>query len=134
MQKVTAAITAVGGYVPEYRLTNAILETMVNTNDEWIKSRTGIEERRILKEEGLGSSDMGAEAVNDLLKKRGIAPDEIECIICATVTPDMVFPATANLISDKTGMINAFGYDLNAACSPPLRSHPSISRWRGWCP
>ncbi len=117
MQKVTAAITAVGGYVPEYRLTNAILETMVDTNDEWIKSRTGIEERRILKEEGLGSSDMGAEAVKDLLKKRGIAPEEIECIICATVTPDMVFPATANLISDKTGMINAFGYDLNAACS-----------------
>lgn len=117
MQKVTAAITAVGGFVPDYRLTNAILETMVDTNDEWIKSRTGIEERRILKEDGLGSSDMGAEAVKDLLKKRGIAPEEIECIICATVTPDMVFPATANLISDKTGMINAFGYDLNAACS-----------------
>lgn len=117
MQKVTAAITAVGGFVPDYRLTNAILETMVDTNDEWIKSRTGIEERRILKEDGLGSSDMGAEAVKDLLKKRGIAPEEIECIICATVTPDMVFPATANLISDKTGMTNAFGYDLNAACS-----------------
>ncbi len=117
MQKVTAAITAVGGYVPEYRLTNQVLETMVDTNDEWIVSRTGIRERRILKGEGLGTSDMGAEAVKELLNKRGISPEEIECVICATVTPDMVFPATANLIADKTGMINAFGYDLGAACS-----------------
>lgn len=117
MQKITAAITAVGGYVPEYRLTNQELETMVDTNDEWIVSRTGIKERRILKGEGLGTSDMGAEAVKDLLKKRGIEPTEIDCVICATVTPDMVFPATANLVADKTGMINAFSYDLNAACS-----------------
>ncbi len=117
MQKITAAITAVGGYVPEYRLTNQVLETMVDTNDEWIVSRTGIKERRILKGEGLGTSDMGAEAVKDLLSKRGIAPAEIDCVICATVTPDMVFPATANLVADKTGMINAFSYDLNAACS-----------------
>jgi 3-oxoacyl-[acyl-carrier-protein] synthase-3 len=117
MQKITAAITAVGGYVPEYRLTNQELETMVDTNDEWIVSRTGIKERRILKGEGLGTSDMGAEAVKDLLKKRGIDPTEIDCVICATVTPDMVFPATANLVADKTGMINAFSYDLNAACS-----------------
>lgn len=117
MQKVTAAITAVGGYVPEYRLTNKILETMVDTTDEWIKSRTGIEERRILKGEGLGSSDMGAEAVKELLKKRGLDPTEIECVICATVTPDMVFPATANLICDKTGISNAFSYDISAACS-----------------
>ncbi len=117
MQKITAAITAVGGYVPEYRLTNAILETMVDTNDEWIRSRTGVEERRILKEEGLGSSDMGAEAVKEILRKRKIDPSEIDAIICATVTPDMVFPATANLIADKTGMVNAFGYDLSAACS-----------------
>lgn len=117
MQKVTAAITAVGGYVPEYRLTNKILETMVDTTDEWIKSRTGIEERRILKGEGLGSSDMGAEAVKELLKKRGLDPTEVECVICATVTPDMVFPATANLICDKTGMSNAFSYDISAACS-----------------
>ena len=117
MQKVTAAITAVGGYVPEYRLTNKILETMVDTNDEWIKSRTGIEERRILKGEGLGSSDMGTEAVKELLKKRNIDPTEIECVICATVTPDMVFPATANLICDKTGMTNAFSHDIGAACS-----------------
>lgn len=117
MQKVTAAITAVGGYVPEYRLTNKILETMVDTTDEWIKSRTGIEERRILKGGGLGSSDMGAEAVKELLKKRGLDPSEVECVICATVTPDMVFPATANLICDKTGMTNAFSYDISAACS-----------------
>jgi 3-oxoacyl-[acyl-carrier-protein] synthase-3 len=117
MQKITAAITAVGGYVPEYRLTNQVLETMVDTNDEWIVSRTGIKERRILKGEGLGTSDMGAEAVKELLNKRGIAATDIDCIICATVTPDMVFPATANLIADKTGMTNAFGYDLGAACS-----------------
>jgi 3-oxoacyl-[acyl-carrier-protein] synthase-3 len=117
MQKITAAITAVGGYVPEYRLTNQMLETMVDTNDEWIVSRTGIKERRILKGEGLGTSDMGAEAVKELLNKRGIAATDIDCIICATVTPDMVFPATANLIADKTGMTNAFGYDLGAACS-----------------
>lgn len=117
MQKITAAITGVGGYVPEYRLTNAILETMVDTNDEWIRSRTGVEERRILKGEGLGSSDMGAEAVKELLAKRGIDPTEIDAVICATVTPDMVFPATANLICDKTGMTNAFSYDLSAACS-----------------
>lgn len=117
MQQVTAAITAVGGYVPEYRLTNAELEKMVDTNDEWIRTRTGIEERRILKGEGLGSSDMGAPAVLNLCEKRGIDPMEIDCIICATVTPDMVFPATANIIADKVGAKNAFGYDLSAACS-----------------
>jgi 3-oxoacyl-[acyl-carrier-protein] synthase-3 len=117
MQNISAAITAVGGYVPEYRLTNKILETMVDTNDEWIRSRTGIEERRILKGEGLGSSDMAVEAVNDLLKKRGIAADEIDCLVCATVTPDMVFPATANIICDKAGINNAFSFDVGAACS-----------------
>lgn len=117
MNKITAAITAVGGYVPEYRLTNKELETMVDTNDEWIKSRTGIEERRILKGEGLGSSDMGTEAVKEMCKKRGISPEEIDCLICATVTPDMVFPATANIICDKAGMTNAFSFDIGAACS-----------------
>ena len=117
MQKITAAITSVGGYVPEYRLTNAILEKMVDTNDEWIKSRTGIEERRILKGEGLGTSDLAAPAVLELLKKRGIAAEEIDCLICATVTPDMVFPATANIICDKIGASNAWGFDLGAACS-----------------
>jgi 3-oxoacyl-[acyl-carrier-protein] synthase III len=117
MQKITAAITGVGGYVPEYRLTNSELEKMVDTNDEWIRTRTGVEERRILKGEGLGSSDMAVPAVQELCRKRGITADEIDCIICATVTPDMVFPATANIIADKIGAVNAFGFDLSAACS-----------------
>jgi 3-oxoacyl-[acyl-carrier-protein] synthase III len=117
MQKITAAITSVGGYVPEYKLTNFELEKMVDTNDEWIRTRTGVEERRILKGEGLGSSDMAVPAVQELCRKRGIDPLEIDCIICATVTPDMVFPATANIIADKLGATNAFGFDLSAACS-----------------
>jgi 3-oxoacyl-[acyl-carrier-protein] synthase-3 len=117
MQKITAAITSVAGYVPEYKLTNKELETMVDTNDEWIRTRTGVEERRILKGEGLGTSDMGAPAVLDLCKKRGIDPTEIDCLICATVTPDMFFPATANIICDKVGATNAFGFDVAAACS-----------------
>ena len=117
MQKTHVAITAVGGYVPDYILTNQMLETMVDTTDEWIVTRTGIKERRILKGEGLGSSDMGAEAVKDLCKKRGIDPNEIDCVICATVTPDMVFPATANIIADKVGINNAFSFDIGAACS-----------------
>ncbi len=117
MQKITATITAIGGYVPDYKLTNKELETMVDTNDEWIKTRTGIEERRILKGEGLGSSDLAAPAVLELCKKRGISPTEIDLLICATVTPDMVFPATANIICDKIGAVNAFGYDIGAACS-----------------
>lgn len=115
--KVTAAITAVGGYLPEYVLSNFELEKLVETNDEWIRSRTGISERRILKEPGKATSDLGAKAVEDLLQKRGINASEIDCIICATVTPDMVFPATANIIADKVGAVNAFGYDLEAACS-----------------
>ena len=115
--KVSAAITAVGGYVPEYILTNFELEKMVDTNDEWIRSRTGISERRILKGEGKASSDLGAEAIKDLLKKRNLDPKEIDCIICATVTPDMVFPATANIIADKIGATNSWGYDMEAACS-----------------
>jgi 3-oxoacyl-[acyl-carrier-protein] synthase III len=117
MQKINAAITAVGGYVPEYRLTNAELEKMVDTNDEWIRTRTGISERRILKEEGKGSSDLAVPAVLELCKKRGISPEEIDCLICATVTPDMVFPATANIICDKIGAINSFSFDIMAACS-----------------
>ena len=116
-KKISAAITAVGGYVPEDKLTNFDLEKMVDTNDEWIRSRTGISERRILKGEGLGSSDMGAPAVLELCRKRGIDPMEIDCLICCTVTPDMVFPATANIICDKIGAKNAFGFDLQAACS-----------------
>jgi 3-oxoacyl-[acyl-carrier-protein] synthase III len=117
MEKIRAAITSVGGYVPEYRLTNKILETMIDTNDEWIKSRTGVSERRILKGEGLATSDMGVEAVKEILKKNNISPDDIDCVICATVTPDMLFPSTANIICDKAGIKNAFSYDINAACS-----------------
>jgi len=117
MQKKNAAITAVGGYVPDYVLTNAELMTMMETTDEWIQSRTGIRERRILKGEGLGSSDMGAEAVKNLLASKNIDPKEIELVICATTTPDMVFPATANIICDKVGLTNAWGYDISAACS-----------------
>ncbi len=117
MAKTTAAITCVEGWVPEFRLTNQILETMIETNDEWIQSRTGIKERRILKGEGLGTSDMAAEAVKGLCRKRGIDPMEIEMLICATTTPDYVFPATANLICEKAGAKNAFGYDIQAACS-----------------
>ncbi len=117
MPATTAAITSVGGYVPDYRLTNAILETMVDTNDEWIKSRTGIDERRILKGDGLATSDMAVPAVLEICQKRGISPLEIDCIICGTVTPDMVFPSTANIICDKIGAVNAWGFDLSAACS-----------------
>lgn len=115
--KITAAITAVGGYVPEDRLTNADLEKMVETNDEWIRTRTGIEERRILKTPGLATSDMVVPAVKELLTKRGIEAEEIDCLIVATVTPDMMFPSTANLACHKLGAKNAFGFDLLAACS-----------------
>lgn len=115
--KIIAAITAVNGYVPEYVLTNAELEKMVDTTDEWILSRTGISERRILKGEGKGTSDMGVEAVKGLLAKRGIEASDIDLLICATTTPDMQFPATANIITDKIGAKNAFGFDINAACS-----------------
>lgn len=117
MEKTRAAITAVNGYVPDYILSNLELEKLVDTTDEWITSRTGIKERRILKGQGLGSSDMAAAAVQGLLKKKNIAPEEIELVICATTTPDMQFPATANIVSDKVGMKNAFGFDINAACS-----------------
>ncbi len=117
MTKINAALTAVEAWVPEFKLTNQLLETMVDTNDEWIQSRTGIKERRILKGEGLGTSDMAAPAVINLCKKRGIDPMEIDMLICATTTPDYVFPATANIICEKVGAKNAFGYDLQAACS-----------------
>ena len=112
-----AAITAVAGYLPDDVLTNADLEKMVDTNDEWIRSRTGIQERRILKDPTKATSDMGAEAVKELLEKRGIDATEVDLIICATVTADMHFPATANLIADKVGAVNSWGYDLSAACS-----------------
>jgi 3-oxoacyl-[acyl-carrier-protein] synthase-3 len=117
MSRITAAITAVQGYVPPDVLTNFDLEKMVDTTDEWIRTRTGVETRHILKGEGLGTSDMAAEAVRGLLNKRGIDATEIDLLICATVTPDMVFPATANIISDKVGAVNAWSYDIGAACS-----------------
>lgn len=115
--KVSAAITAVHGYVPEYRLSNQVLETMVDTNDAWITERTGIKERRILAGKDQGLSVMAIEAVNGLLKKRGIGPEEIELMIVASVTPDRVFPATANIVCDAIGAKNAWGFDLGAACS-----------------
>ncbi len=117
MNKIRAAITGVGGYVPEYVLTNKELETMVDTNDEWITSRTGIKERRILKGEGLGTSYMGIRAAQEIINKTGIDPKEIDLVICATITPDMPFPATANIIATEIGAVNAFSYDLGAACS-----------------
>ena len=117
MGKIHAAITAVNGYVPPDILTNEDLEAMVETNDEWIMSRTGIKERRILKGEGLATSDMAVPAVEGLLKKRGISAEEIDLIIFCTVTPDMIFPATANILADKIGAKNAWGFDLQAACS-----------------
>src|SRR5688572_8787830 len=116
-KKITAAITGVGGYVPEDKLTNSDLEKMVDTNDEWIRTRTGVQERRILKGANKATSDLGAPAVKNLLDKRGIDPLEIDCVICCTVTADMLFPATANIICDKLGMKNAWGFDLGAACS-----------------
>lgn len=116
MQKIHAAITAVNGYVPDYILTNKELEGMVDTNDEWITSRTGIKERRILKGH-FGTSEMAVHAVKGLLEKRGIGAEEIDLIIFCTTTPDMAFPATANVLADKIGAVNAWGYDLNAACS-----------------
>ncbi len=117
MTKTTAAITAVAGYVPDYVLTNEELETMVTTTSEWIESRTGIKERRILKGVGLGTSDLCAPAINRLLKKRGISAMDIDLIICATITPDFAFPSTSNMICEKVGAKNAYGFDLAAACS-----------------
>jgi 3-oxoacyl-[acyl-carrier-protein] synthase-3 len=117
MPKIHAAITGVGGYVPEYVLTNQELEKLVETNDEWIVSRTGIKERRILKGEGKGTSHLAAKAVEELLDKTNTNPEEIDLILVATVTPDFAFPSTANLVGDMIGAKNAFGFDLSAACS-----------------
>ncbi len=129
MGKTYAAITGVQGYVPDYILTNAELETMVDTNDEWIRSRTGVEERRILKEPGKATSDLGVEAVRGLLEKTGTSIDEVDMLICATVTADYPFPDTANLISHKLGIKNAFCYDINAACSGFLYALATASKF-----
>ncbi|HEY8960071.1 beta-ketoacyl-ACP synthase III [Chitinophaga sp.] len=117
MNKITAAITAVGGYVPDYVLTNQELEKLVDTTNDWIITRTGISERRILKGEGKGTSDLCVPVALEICKKRGISPEEIDLLIVATVTPDMTFPATANVVTDKIGAKNAFGFDISAACS-----------------
>jgi 3-oxoacyl-[acyl-carrier-protein] synthase III len=129
MNKITAAITCVNGYVPENVLSNQDLEKMVDTNDEWIVSRTGIKERRILNTPGLATSDMAVEAVNGLLKKRGITAEEIEVIIFATVTGDMIFPSTACILADKIGAKNAWGFDLLAACSGFLFSLETAAKF-----
>lgn len=115
MSKIAAGITGIHGWVPEYRLTNDELSTIVETTDEWIMQRIGIKERRILKEGA--TSDMGAEAVKGLLEKTGTKPEEVELVICATITADYNFPSTANLISDKVGLKNAWSFDISAACS-----------------
>ncbi|WP_299063946.1 beta-ketoacyl-ACP synthase III [uncultured Polaribacter sp.] len=117
MTKITAAITAVGKYVPDYILTNKELETLVDTNDEWITSRTGIKERRILKEEGLGTSYLAIKAAQELIQKSNIDPTEIDMVILGTATPDLFVASTAAYVASEIGAVNAFGYDLQAACS-----------------
>lgn len=129
MERPNAVITGIGSYVPDYILTNDELSTMVDTSDEWIMTRIGIKERRILKGEGLGSSDLGAKAIEDLLKKTNTSVDEIDLIICATVTPDMHFPANANIISDKVGIKKAFSFDINAGCSGFIFSLETARRY-----
>jgi 3-oxoacyl-[acyl-carrier-protein] synthase-3 len=117
MAKLRASITGVGGYVPDYILNNEELSKMVDTSDEWIMTRVGIKERRILKTPGLGTSELGLKAVLQLLEKTGTNPEDIDLLICATVTPDHQFPATSAVICDKAGLKNAYCFDLNAACS-----------------
>ena len=129
MSKLKAIITGIEAYVPDYVLTNEELSKMVDTSDEWIMSRVGIKERRILKENGLGTSFMGAKAVEKLLAATGTKPEEVQMLLCHSVTPDMQFPATANVISDKVGIKNAWGYDMNAGCSGFLFSFETVRRF-----
>ncbi|WP_458628319.1 beta-ketoacyl-ACP synthase III [Winogradskyella sp. PC D3.3] len=129
MSKITAAITAVGGYVPDYILSNKILETMVETNDEWITSRTGIKERRILKEEGKGTSFLAIKAAEDLIQKKGLDPKEIDLVIVCTATPDMKAASTAAYTATQIGAVNAFSYDLEAACSSFLYGMSTASAY-----
>lgn len=129
MTKITAAITAVGKYIPEYALTNKELETMVDTNDEWITTRTGIKERRILKGEGLGTSFMAIKAAEDLLQKSNTNPEDIDMVIVATATPDMPVASTAAYTASKIGAVNAFSYDLQAACSSFLYGMSTASSY-----
>ena len=129
MTKLRATITGIGAYVPDYILTNDELSKMVDTSDEWIMTRIGIKERRIIKEKGEGSSFVGSKAVKQLLEKTGTSPDEIDLLVCATVTPDHQFPATANIISDKVGIKNAHSFDINAGCSGFLYALDTASKF-----
>ena len=128
MNKINAVITGIQGYLPDRILTNGELSTMMDTSDEWIMTRIGIKTRHIL-EDGLATSDMATEAVNGLLEKTNTKPEEVDLLICATVTPDMQFPATANIISDKVGIKNAFSFDINAACSGLLYTLITASKY-----
>lgn len=129
MQKITAAITAVHAWLPPDLLTNHDLEKMVDTTDEWIQSRTGIKQRHMLKGEGMGTSEIGVQAIKGILQKKNLAATDIDLIICATTTPDLQFPATANIIADKVGAVNAWGYDINAACSGFLFALTTASKF-----
>lgn len=129
MSEVKAIITGIEAYLPEYILTNDELATMVDTSDEWIMSRVGIKERRILKANGLGTSFLGEQAVKRLLAATNTKPEEVDLLICATVSPDMLFPATANIISDKCGILNAWGYDINAGCCGFLFSFYTVANF-----
>ncbi len=131
MSKINAAITGIHAWVPEYILTNKELETLVDTSDEWIMTRTGVKERHILKGEGQGTSVIGTKAVEGLLEKTNTLPSEVDLVICATTTPDMLFPATATIISDNVGIKNAFSFDLNAACSGFLYALETGRRYVG---
>ena len=117
MERLNAVITGIGTYVPEYRLTNEELSQMVDTSDEWIMTRVGIKERRILKDKSKGASFLGVKAIEKLLEKTGVKPEEIELVICATATGDYIFPSTASIIMKEAGLSNAWGFDLSAACS-----------------
>lgn len=128
-RKINAAITAVGSYLPDYILTNEEISQRVDTSDEWIMTRIGIKTRHILKGEGIGTSFMGINAVQQLIDKSGIDPLTVGLVICATITPDMLFPSTANLIADKTGCKNAFAYDMSAACSGFLFALTTASKF-----
>ena len=129
MPKIKAAITGVQGFVPDYILTNEELSRMVDTNDAWIMERIGIKERHIIREPGMGASFVGAAAVKALLKKTNTSPEEVDLLICATVTPDLQFPATANIISDKVGIRKAFSFDMNAGCSGFLYALTTASKF-----
>lgn len=129
MNNIRAAITGIEAFLPEYKLTNEELSTMVDTSDEWIMQRVGIKERRIQKGEGMATSDMGAEAAKRLFAKTGVSPDEIELVVVATVTPDMFFPPTACIIADKAGIKNAWGFDISAACSGFIYAFQTVSQF-----